>query len=93
MLIGDDHAAIDKAEESIHQALGCHIYKREIFYRKEGFDAVSTPFFTRCRPLTWQPWSRVAVGNNQSNEVAAASLDRHGMPFDDFDVIAQPDVT
>ena len=40
MLIGDDHAAIDRAEEAIHQALGCHIYKRKIFYRKEGFDAV-----------------------------------------------------
>ncbi len=40
MLIGDDHAAVDRAEEPIQQALGCHIYKRKMFYREEGFNAV-----------------------------------------------------
>ena len=42
MLIGDDHAAVDRAEEPIKQALGCHIYKRKMFYREEGFNAVSS---------------------------------------------------
>ena len=41
MLIGDDHAAVEKLEEPIQKALGCHIYQRKMFYRKEGYDAVS----------------------------------------------------
>ena len=41
MLIGDDHAAIDRAQDPIQQALGCRIYKRKVFYREEGYDAVS----------------------------------------------------
>ena len=91
MLIGDDHAAVEKLEEPIQKALGCHIYQRKMFYRKEGYDAVSLsePFLgdlllksslsTKCHEIPiigWRQHDRNAGGRSR---LRVKAVKRHDM--------------